>query len=70
VTTLVQLIELVIAFAVGGGAMYLALRLGGRDVVRNSHEQAARILGEAEDRRRAIEIEGQEEALRVAGAAA
>jgi len=62
--TVVQLVELVIAFAFGGGSMYLALRLGGRDVVRNSHEQAARILGEAEDRRRAIEIEGQEEALR------
>ncbi len=61
---LVQLVELVIAFAVGGGAMYLALRLGGRDVVRNSHEQAARIMAEAEDRRRATEIEGQEEALR------
>src|SRR5438132_5492767 len=61
---LTVLIEVVIAFAVGGVASVLALRLGGRDVVRNAREQSARILAEAEDRRRALEIEGQEEALR------
>jgi ribonucrease Y len=62
--TFVELIYVVIAFAVGGFATVLALRLAGRDVVRHSREQADRILAEAEDRRRAIEIEAQEDALR------
>ena len=61
--TLAALLLAFIAFTVGGGALYLALRLGGRDVVRNSHERAARILADAEDHYRTLEIEGQEVAL-------
>jgi ribonuclease Y len=62
--TFAELIYVVIAFAVGGIATVFALRLAGRDVVAQGREQAARILTEAEDRRRAIEIEAQEDALR------
>ena len=53
-----------IAFFVAGGvATVIALRLGNRDVLRHSRDQAARILGDAESRRRTIEVEAQEQAL-------
>ncbi|MFA7296788.1 MAG: ribonuclease Y [Dehalococcoidia bacterium] len=58
-----ELIWIVVAFITGAVAIVIALRLAGRDVVRQSREQAARITAEAEDRRRAIEIEAQEDAL-------
>jgi len=60
---MLELIWIVIAFITGAAAIVIALRLAGRDVVRQSREQAARITAEAEDRRRAIEIEAQEDAL-------
>ncbi|MEI6665087.1 MAG: ribonuclease Y [Chloroflexota bacterium] len=61
---LVELIEIVIAFAIGGGATVLALRLGGRDVVRDARRQADRIVAEAEDNRRATQIAGEDDALK------
>ena len=60
----VELLLAVVAFALGGVATVVALRLGGRDVVRNSRAQSERILEDAESRRRAIEVEAQEDALR------
>ena len=61
---LVELIEIVIAFAIGGGATVLALRLGGRDVVRDARRSADRIVAEAEDNRRATQIAGEDDALK------
>jgi len=61
---LVELIEIVIAFAIGGGATVLALRLGGRDVVRDARRQADRIVAEGEDTRRATQIAGEDDALK------
>ena len=60
---MLELVWIVVAFVTGAAAIVIALRLAGRDVVRQSREQAARITAEAEDRRRAIEIEAQEDAL-------
>ena len=57
------LLAFTIAFAVGGVATVIALRLGGRDVVRNTRDQAGRIVADAESRRRAIDVEAQEDAL-------
>ena len=58
------LMPIVVAFVVGGVASVLALRLGGRDVVRNAREQAGRIVADAEGQRRILEIEGHDAAIR------
>ncbi|MBX7112411.1 MAG: ribonuclease Y [Dehalococcoidia bacterium] len=54
----------VISFFVGVGSTLLAARVGARGLITDAEERAARIREEAENSRRAIEIEAQEDAIK------
>ena len=54
----------VVAFVVGVGVGYLALRLGSTSVIRGAEREAGRLLADAEASRREQELEAQEDALR------
>ena len=54
----------VVAFVVGVGVGYLALRLGSTSVIRRAEREAGRLLADAEASRREQELEAQEDALR------
>ena len=54
----------VVAFVVGVGVGYLALRLGSTSVIRRAEREAGRLLADAEASRHEQELEAQEDALR------
>jgi len=54
----------VISFFVGVGSTLLAARVGARGLITDAEERAARIREEAENSRRAIEIQAQEDAIK------
>jgi ribonuclease Y len=59
-----SLVIVVISFFVGVGSTLLAARVGARGLITDAEERAARIREEAENSRRAIEIEAQEDAIK------
>jgi len=58
------LLIVVISFFVGVGSTLLAARVGARGLITDAEQAAARIREDAENQRRAIEIEAQEDAIR------
>ncbi len=58
------LVIVVVSFIVGVGSTLLAARVGARGLITDAEQAATRIREEAESRRRAIEIEAQEEAIK------
>jgi ribonuclease Y len=60
----VFLIIVVISFFVGVGSTLLAARVGARGLITDAEQAANRIREDAENQRRAIEIEAQEDAIR------